>query len=56
MTADRLPTRAEVQLEDTWNLASLFDTVAAWETAFVEWEQDALNETWTMPTTDALYA
>lgn len=26
------------------------------DAAFREWEQDALKETWTMPTTDALYA
>jgi oligoendopeptidase F len=36
--ADRLPTRAEVPAEDTWDLASLFPSDAAWETAFAEWE------------------
>ncbi len=36
--ADRLPTRAEVPAEDTWDLSSLFPSDAAWETAFAEWE------------------
>jgi oligoendopeptidase F len=39
VTADRLPTRAEVRAENTWDLASLFDADAAWDTAFAEWER-----------------
>ncbi len=35
---DRLPTRAEVPTADTWNLASLYPTDAAWEAAFADWE------------------
>ena len=35
---DRLPTRAEVPAEDTWDLASLFPDDAAWEKAFAQWE------------------
>ena len=36
--ADRLPTRAEVSIDDTWDLTKLFPDLAAWEAAFVEWE------------------
>jgi oligoendopeptidase F len=39
VTADRVPTRAEVPAADTWDLASLFPTDAAWEGAFGEWEK-----------------
>ena len=39
MTADRVPTRPEVPAADTWDLASLFPTDAAWEAAFAEWER-----------------
>lgn len=39
MTADRVPTRAEVAASDTWDLASLYPNDAAWETAFAEWEK-----------------
>lgn len=35
---DRLPTRAEVRLEDTWDLSRLFPSDADWEAAFVAWE------------------
>ncbi len=40
MTAatDRLPTRAEVPVGDTWDLASLFPSDADWEKAFTELE------------------
>ncbi len=38
MTAERLPTRTEVLPADTWDLASLFPTDAAWEATFAEWE------------------
>ena len=38
VTADRVPTRAEVPAADTWDLARLFPTDAAWEAAFAEWE------------------
>lgn len=34
----RLPERSEVAVEDTWNLAGLFPTDEAWETAFQEFE------------------
>jgi len=37
-TADRLPTRAEVPVEDTWDLSRLFPDISAWEAAFAEWE------------------
>jgi oligoendopeptidase F len=36
---ERLPTRAEVPTADTWDLASLFASDAAWEQAFAEWEK-----------------
>lgn len=39
MTAERVPTRAEVAAENTWDLASLFPSDAAWESAFAEWER-----------------
>jgi oligoendopeptidase F len=39
VTADRVPTRGEVPAADTWDLASLFPTDAAWEAAFAEWEK-----------------
>jgi oligoendopeptidase F len=39
VTADRLPTRAEVPAADTWDLVSLFPNDAAWEAAFAEWEK-----------------
>lgn len=39
MTATRLPLRAEVPAEHTWDLSSLFRTDAEWEAAFVEWEK-----------------
>ncbi len=35
---EQLPTRAAVQASDTWDLATLFVTDAAWEATFVEWE------------------
>jgi len=35
---DRLPTRAEVPVEDTWDLSKLFPNLETWEAAFVEWE------------------
>ena len=35
---EQLPTRADVQACDTWDLATLFVTDAAWETTFAEWE------------------
>jgi len=38
-TADRVPSRAEVRLDDTWDLASLFPSDSAWEAAFAEWEK-----------------
>ena len=38
MSADRLPARAEVPVGDTWDLSSLFESDAAWETAFAEYE------------------
>jgi oligoendopeptidase F len=39
MTAtDRLPTRAEVPVTDTWDLATLFPSDAGWEEAFTRWE------------------
>lgn len=39
MTADRVPTRAEVRATDTWDLTSLYPSDAAWEAAFAEWEK-----------------
>ncbi len=36
--ADRLPTRAEVNPADTWDLSSLFADDAAWEKSFAEYE------------------
>lgn len=39
MTAERVPTRAEVAAENTWDLTSLFPSDAAWESAFAEWER-----------------
>ncbi len=39
MSADRLPTRAEVPVEDTWDLSSLFSSDADWETAIAEYEK-----------------
>ena len=38
VATDRVPTRAEVPVADTWDLASLFPSDAAWEKAFAEWE------------------
>ncbi|OWK43003.1 oligoendopeptidase F [Fimbriiglobus ruber] len=38
-TADRLPPRAAVPVQDTWDLSSLFPSDAAWEAAFAEWER-----------------
>ena len=38
MSAKRLPTRSEVSVSNTWDLATLFATDEAWETAFAEWE------------------
>jgi oligoendopeptidase F len=37
--AERVPPRAEVPPEYTWDLASLFPSDAAWESAFAEWER-----------------
>lgn len=39
MTTDRVPTRADVRPADTWDLASLFPSDAAWEAAFRDWEK-----------------
>ncbi len=39
MSAKRLPLRSEVAVADTWDLASLFPSDDAWESAFVEWEK-----------------
>ena len=39
MTADRVPTRADVSPADTWDLSSLFPDDRAWEGAFAEWEK-----------------
>lgn len=36
--SDRLPTRAEVPLADTWDLTPLFASDVDWEKAFAEWE------------------
>lgn len=38
MPADRLPTRAEVAVADTWDLSSLFASDAEWEQGFAEFE------------------
>jgi len=38
VATDRVPTRVEVPVADTWDLASLFPSDAAWEPAFAEWE------------------
>jgi oligoendopeptidase F len=38
VSADRVPTRAEVRPEDTWDLTSLFASDDAWEKAFAEFE------------------
>ena len=35
-----LPKRSEVKPADCWNLASLFKTDSAWETAFRKWESE----------------
>ena len=37
-TTERLPTRPEVAPADTWDLASLYPTDAAWEADFTAWE------------------
>ncbi len=37
-TTERLPTRPEVAPADTWDLASLYPTDAAWEADFAAWE------------------
>ena len=34
-----LPNRRDVQPQDTWDLASLFDSDAAWDRALAEWEK-----------------
>lgn len=39
MSAERLPLRSEVRLEDTWDLSSLFPDESAWEKAFAEYEK-----------------
>jgi oligoendopeptidase F len=39
VSAERVPTRAEIPVENTWDLASLFPSEAAWEAAFAEWEK-----------------
>ncbi len=39
MTAEAVPTRAEIRAEDTWDLRSLFPSDDAWEAAFVDWEK-----------------
>jgi oligoendopeptidase F len=39
MSAKKLPLRSEVAVADTWDLASLFGSDEAWESAFVEWEK-----------------
>ena len=38
MKTKKLPSRDKVKTADTWNLASLFATDAAWEKAFKDWE------------------
>jgi oligoendopeptidase F len=35
----KLPTRAQVKAEDTWDLSTLFPDDHAWEQAFVAWEK-----------------
>ncbi|HEX3147640.1 MAG TPA: oligoendopeptidase F [Gemmataceae bacterium] len=39
MNADRVPTRAEVRLEDTWDLTSMYPSDREWEAGFAEWEK-----------------
>jgi oligoendopeptidase F len=39
VSAERVPTRAEVAAESTWDLTSLFPSDAAWEAAFGAWER-----------------
>ena len=36
----QLPPRSKVKPADSWDLASLFKTDAAWETAFKKWESE----------------
>jgi len=38
-TLKKLPTRKEVQTEDTWDLSTLFVNDESWEVAFQAWEQ-----------------
>ena len=35
----KLPARAEVKVEDTWDLSSLFSSDEAWEKAFEAWQK-----------------
>ena len=35
----RLPTRRQIKSDDAWDLASLYPSDAAWETAFGKWER-----------------
>jgi oligoendopeptidase F len=35
----RLPSRGQVKIADSWDLASLFPSDEAWETAFAQWER-----------------
>jgi oligoendopeptidase F len=46
VTAEAVPTRADIRPEDTWDLSSLFPSDEAWEDAFAEWEKmlDGYNE------------
>jgi oligoendopeptidase F len=39
VAAERVPARTEVRPDDTWDLASLFPSDSAWESAFAEFEQ-----------------
>jgi oligoendopeptidase F len=39
VSADRVPTRAEVRIDDTWDLTSMFPSDREWEGAFAEWEK-----------------
>jgi oligoendopeptidase F len=39
VSAERVPARTEVRREDTWDLATLFPSDAAWESAFAEFEK-----------------
>jgi oligoendopeptidase F len=39
VSAERIPSRAEVPVDDTWDLASLFPNDSEWEAAFAEWER-----------------